>query len=134
VQYLLAKGEKVRIHPSSSVGKEVPGEQRNFHFVYYEKVETSQVYLRSISECTPLALAFFGGNLRMVPAADSPSGSAQVLIDGWITFDAGTRLANLLVGLRDALDHVVAQKFNSPSTPLASHPVMQAVCHALANN
>ena len=84
-------------------------------------------------ECSPLALTFFGGELRMVAAADSQSKTAQVLIDDWIIFDAGTRLAKLLVELRAALERVLAQKMCVPSMQLSQNPVIQAVSNALAH-
>ena len=116
------------MHPSSTVAREVPGEQRNLHFTYYEKVETSQLYVRSMSDASPVALIFFGGEVHA--AAQN-----QLCVDGWIFFDASPRLAQLLLALRQALDVLLERKLTQPATmQLSAHPVMLAVMDALAQD
>ena len=115
------------VHPSSTVAHEVPGEQRNLHFTYYEKVETSQLYVRSMSDVSPLALVFFGSEVHA-------TASNQITVDQWIRFEASSRLAHLLVGLRKALDVLVGRKLTDPSARFEAHPVMQAVMDALAHD
>jgi HrpA-like RNA helicase len=69
-KYLLQGGERVYLHPGSVMVKEAPEANMNLFLIFYEKVETSKVYLRDATDISPVsALQLRCPSLRCCPAA-----------------------------------------------------------------
>ena len=67
-----------------------------------------KLYLRQISEVSPLALLFLGGRLSV----DYEQGTVSV--DGWVRFSAPGRTVALLQALRAALDRLLGEQLLHP--------------------
>jgi ATP-dependent RNA helicase DHX57 len=55
-KYLLQSGDRVYLHPSSVMVKAAPEANMNLFLLFYEKVETSKVYLRDATDISPVSI------------------------------------------------------------------------------
>ena len=103
-------GLAVAVHPSSINAS--GGDLRSRWLVYYEKVRTSQVFVRDSTMVTPYPLLLFGGELKVQHAQQT------IAVDGWIEFSAPPRVAVLFKQLRAELDKLLLAKIETPELDL----------------
>jgi hypothetical protein len=60
---LCSRNGPVHVHPSSTMSDRKSVE--SYYMVYLEALKTSKVYARDVSTVTPMALALFGGKLKI---------------------------------------------------------------------
>jgi hypothetical protein len=131
-----SRGQRVRMHPSSINAP--TGEFSSPYLVFFDKVETSQVFLRDTSTAPPYALLLLAGG-------GSARGSIGLRVDAsrheirvgepgeraWIQFACHPKTACLIRVLRDALDELLLEKVARPELDLLASPVSQSVLRLL---
>ena len=128
------------------------------HFlIYHEKVRTTRVYVRDCSPVSAYALILFGGVLSSQPGAPLPAPApvthkgkkwkrhappppppprdGVLTIDGWIRFSVSVQEQQLLIGVRQKLDALLASKIESPDMQVeAGAELLAAVTQVLSSN
>ena len=97
--------ELVQIHPSSVNAEEMHFKAR--WLVYFERVQSSTVYVRDCTPVTGLQLLLFGGSIAV------QHGAGTITMDGWATFPAQARVAALVRMVRNSVDQLFSEKFSN---------------------
>jgi ATP-dependent RNA helicase DHX29 len=89
---LSSRGGPVFVHPSSTMSDRKSVD--SYYMVYLEALKTSKVYARDVTSVTPMALALFGGRLKIYER------HGVVTIEDWLAFKVSGELSKLLVTVR----------------------------------
>eukprot|EP00762_Andalucia_godoyi_P007174 ANDGO_08007.mRNA.1 DExH-box ATP-dependent RNA helicase DExH1 len=121
--------EKIQLHPSSVLaGSKIPPSQR--FLVYYEKMMTSQVYIRDVTPVSAFPLLFFASDVR-------PKSHMRVVeIDDWIHVDMEAKDAETIRGLREKLNDCLVSKISDPKKDIIQGQgalLIEAIIHVLSS-
>uniref|UniRef100_A0A061S817 RNA helicase n=1 Tax=Tetraselmis sp. GSL018 TaxID=582737 RepID=A0A061S817_9CHLO len=94
--------------------------------VYNDKVKTSGIYMRCSTMIPDYALLLLGGQL-------SQNSGKITMLEGWMAFSADQRVTELILGLRNRLDSLLAAKVNKPGLDVMEEggPIVEAVIQLL---
>jgi HrpA-like RNA helicase len=99
--------ENILLHPNSVVaGFKLSPSQR--FLVYYEKMLTTQLYVRDVTPMSPFPLLLFAADVQIRAIQQS------VHVDEWIRIDMEPKVAECLVSLRPRLNEVLMDKVANP--------------------
>ncbi|KAF8397984.1 hypothetical protein HHK36_016910 [Tetracentron sinense] len=117
---------KVDIHPAS-----VNAGVHLFplpYMVYSEKVKTTSIYIRDLTNISDYALLLFGGNLM-----PSENGEGIAMLGGYLHFSASKSILELIQKLRGELDKLLRRKIEEPGLdiPAKGKGVVDAVIELL---
>ena len=76
--------------------------------VYLEAMKTSKVYARDVTTVSPLAIALFGGRLKLFER------QSALTVDSWLAFKASPPLMRLLSTIRDQMESAFSEKVLDP--------------------
>lgn len=91
------------------------------YLAYTELVHTSRPLVRDLTMIHAYPLLLLCGELSVDYA------SQIITVDGWIEFSAKPQLGYLILHLRSFLDHLLAQKFSTPSLALDDSPLLSVI-------
>lgn len=112
IRFFDSSNTRAFLHPSSTLFscQNFPaggGQQAGF-LSYFEKVETSKVFVRGVAPAGTFACLLFGGG---VGGVEVDSAGRGVLVDGWIRVRGWARIGVLVGRLRGVLDGVLGRWF-----------------------
>lgn len=116
--------QQVFIHPSSINFHNTSFKLSNF-IVYSDSniaqnsVHGDKIYIKDITEVSPLPLLFFGGKITMQYA------EGTVTIDDWIKFSASGKTVALIQALRHSIDQLLREKILNTNINISSSKYMQ---------
>ena len=97
-------GERVFIHPSSSLFTAQSFTNHAAYLVYFNKMATSKVFIRDLTPVNAYSLLLFGGKIEV-----DASGQGLV-VDGWLRMRGWARIGVLVSRLRGVLDAELRKK------------------------
>ena len=120
--------QRVFLHPSSVLYKQGTAHYKVPWLVYFQKVQTSKVFLRDATMVPAYALLMFGGKIDIMHE------HSKLVLDGWMYFDAPARVGVLVRELRKALDELLVRKILQPRLTLSDSLVVDAMLTLLRTN
>jgi ATP-dependent RNA helicase DHX57 len=125
-KFKLKGGERVFLHPRSINFRENVFDPP--FLAYYEKVQTSKVFVRDSSVPPIYALLLFGGKITVKHEA------GLLVLDGWLELRAPARIGVLVKEVRQALDALLAMKIEDPSLDISANPLLELVVALIARD
>ena len=89
--------------------------------VYYQKVQTSKVFLRDATMVPAYAMLLFGGRIDVLHER------GKIVVDKWMYFQAPARVGVLVRELRKSLDLLLTSKIENPSISISDSPIIDAI-------
>ena len=112
---------RVFLHPASCMFTKGSRSYRVPWLVYYQKVQTSKVFLRDATMVPAYALLLFGGRIDVLHER------GKIVIDKWMYFQAPARVGVLVRELRKSLDLLLTSKIENPSISISDSPIIDAI-------
>ena len=100
-------------------------------YLYFNKVQTSDIFLRGCSSVLPEQILLFGGSHLDVAAAaaaaeriSTPKYNIRGILDGWITIESSVEgrdeTVDLLIRARETIESILERKFHNLSSKSSS--------------
>ena len=112
---------RVFLHPASCMFTKGSRSYRVPWLVYYQKVQTSKVFLRDATMVPAYALLLFGGRIDVLHER------GKIVVDKWMYFQAPARVGVLVRELRKSLDLLLTSKIENPSISISDSPIIDAI-------
>jgi len=119
LKFVLKSKEQVYIHPKSVNFSQ--SEYESPFLAFFEKIETSKLFVTDTTMIPPWGLLFFGGEVSVLHEQQ------VVKVNDWIKFSTPGRIGVLIKQIRVELDKLLEAKIDDPLLDIASSSVIDAI-------